>query len=274
MTPLRTRAAGTVALVVLIVVTALAGCEDDSSPGAPVGPPSTAAVPVDAPPVRACYRIDVAAGLELSSAAPRVSCTKRHTSVTVRVGRIKRTTEGRVVPMESARAQRQVARSCKAAVDAHVGGTTERRRLSRVQAVWFSPSHPQVVAGARWFRCDLVIAGTATRFTPLPTMTRRLLESASALARYGTCGTAAPGAPGFRRVICAAKHTWRARSTIELGAGAAYLGRTAGKRADAACRDVEARRATDANRLRWSFEWPTRAQWNAGQRYGLCWTPD
>ena len=49
-----------------------------------------------------------------------------------------------------------------------------------------------------------------------------------ALATYGLCGTAAPGAPGFQRVICGQRHSWRAIDTIGLSGGARYPGRRDG----------------------------------------------
>lgn len=268
MSTLRSRLALLVAGILLAGT--LAACDDDDGAAPSPGPTVTK---VEAPPVRACYNLAVADGLELSSSAPKVSCNRRHTSVTVAVGRIKRTA-GKPAAIESAGVQRQIARTCKAKVDAHVGGSTETRRLSRVQAVWFSPPPAQVAAGARWFRCDLVLAGNRTSFAQLPKRTRGLLDGPTVPQRYRTCGTAAPGAEGFRRVACSSKHSWRARASINLPAGSAYLGARAAKVADSRCRDIEARRAVTATRLRWSFEWPTKAQWNSGQRYGLCWTPD
>jgi hypothetical protein len=44
-------------------------------------------------------------------------------------------------------------------------------------------------------------------------------------------------------------------------------------RMDQVCRDVAAD-ATDDLDLVWSQESPTREQWDAGQRYGICWVPD
>lgn len=257
----------------LLALSTLTACDSNDDP-ASTPSKTVAAAPAKAPPVHACYNLDVAAGLELSNGAPRVSCRKRHTSVTVAVGRIKRTSKGKPLPINSAKAQGQIARTCKAKVDTHVGGSTETRRLSRIQAVWFSPTSAQIETGARWFRCDLVIAGDHTHFAALPKKTRGLLSATKSLNKYGTCGTAAPGADTFRRVACSAKHTWRARASITLAAGSKYLAKGAAKKADSRCRDIEARRAVTATHLRWSFEWPTKAQWIGGQRHGLCWTPD
>lgn len=267
MTTTRTRL-GLVALSLLALL-ATSGCNGSKDPSSALGPSATP-VPITAPPARACYHLTVSDGLELSNGSAPVSCRRPHTSITVAVGRISR----KALPIDSARAQGRIARTCKAKVDAYVGGTAETRRLSRVQAVWFSPTQEQAAAGARWFRCDLVIAGDQTSFAALPRKTRGLLSSTKSLNTYGTCGTAAPGAATFRRVACGTRHSWRARASINLATGSRYLGQGAAKQADSRCRDIEARRAVTATHLRWSFEWPTRAQWLSGQRYGLCWTPD
>ncbi len=252
----------------------LTACSDDGGTTSADSATPSAVVPAAAPPARACYDLDVAAALELSNSAKSVPCTGKHTAVTVAVGTVNPVSDGHLLAVDSTRLQRQIANRCRAKVYAHVGGSEETRRLSRVQAVWFSPTLKQSDTGARWFRCDLVIADGKTAFAPLPARTKGLLSGAGALNRYGTCGTSAPGTAGFTRVACSAKHTWRARASINLPAGAAYLGKAAGKAADSTCRDVDARRETNLTKLRWSFEWPTKAQWNNGQRYGLCWTPD
>jgi hypothetical protein len=271
-----TRRALTVLAPILLAAALLTGCSDggDVDTKAPATASTTAPVAAPAPPVHACYNLTVAAALQLSSNAPKVPCTGRHTAITISVGRIDPVSDGHLLAIDSARLQRQIAHTCMAKVDSYVGGSLEARRLSRVQAVWFSPTAKQSESGALWFRCDLVIAGTRTAFATLPAKTRGLLSASGALNRFGTCGTASPAAQGFERVACAAKHSWRVRASIDLPAGAKYLDKAAGKRADSTCRDIEAGRATTLTTLRWSFEWPTKTQWQNGQRYGLCWTPD
>lgn len=259
------------ALLVAGAVAALltgTACSHHASTPTTTPDPSSTALP--APPhAGSCYRLTVASALESTSAASPVRCSLKHTARTVVVGRIAGTR-----PMSSAAVQQRIAARCRSAVDAYVGGTREDQRLSRVQAVWFNPPDDLTARGARWFRCDVVIAATPQAFSPLPRHVRGLLDRAGAIDRYGTCGTAAPGTAAFRRVLCSAKHTWRARSTITLPPHTRYLAKAAGKHADSVCRDVEARTAADSLRLRWSFEWPTAAQWRGGQRYGTCWTPE
>jgi hypothetical protein len=182
--------------------------------------------------------------------------------------------DGHLLALDSARVQLQIADRCRHAVDAHVGGSTRMQQLSRVQAVWFNPSPTQADRGALWYRCDLVISAGSSAFAALPPKTRGLLAAPGAMDRWGTCGTTAPSSTNFTRVLCSARHSWRARSVVTLRAGAGYLSKPAGKTADARCRDVAANLSPTSTQLRWAFEWPTRAQWRSGQRYGLCWTPD
>lgn len=274
----RARSTRTPRLVALLLAggLALAGCGGDdgaSAPAATAGStPTPVAVPA-APPAKACYRLAFAAALRPTSSARAVPCSTSHTSVTVRIGRLDPTIDGHLLAIDSRQVQNQLADRCTRRVDAHVGGSVETQRLSRVQAVWFSPTLAQSDLGALWYRCDLVIASDERTFAPLPRTTKGLLDSPGALDTYGTCGTASPAAASFTRVLCAQPHTWRARASIDLPAGTSYLGKAAGRAADATCRDTEIRRAPDTLKLRWSFEWPTKAQWKAGQRYGLCWTP-
>jgi hypothetical protein len=268
------RTTSTLVAALLVALLALSGCSSDEPPAKAPATGTTAAAPSAAPRVGACYVLDVAAALEATNSARPLPCARRHNAVTVMVGTVDPVVDGHLLAIDSAPVQRQIAARCRAKVDDHVGGSVEAQRLSRVQAVWFSPSPADTDLGALWFRCDLVVAGTAQAFTDLPRQTRGLLDKSGALDRYGTCGTAAPGTAAFKRVLCSARHSWRARATIALPAKTGYLSRAAGKAADSSCRDVEARRATTTLKLRWSFEWPTKTQWQAGQRYGLCWTPD
>ena len=70
------------------------------------------------------------------------------------------------------------------------------------------------------------------------------------------------------------KHSWRAVDIVELPPDARHLAKDVAAQGDAACKDVAAERANGSLRYTWSFEWPTRAQWAEGQRYGYCWVPE
>jgi hypothetical protein len=140
------------------------------------------------------------------------------------VGTIQPVVDGHLLAVDSDAVQRQVASRCRSRLTAHLGGDAETRRLSRLTVVWFTPSLEDSDRGALWFRCDLVALAGHDQLARLPRVTQGLLASPAALDRFGTCGTSAPAARGFERVICSARHTWRARATFALPAGAAYLG--------------------------------------------------
>ena len=77
------------------------------------------------------------------------------------------------------------------------------------------------------------------------------------------------------RVICGRPHAWRAISTIPLAGAEEYPGQDEVRRAgDELCRDQARSLAEDPLRFRYGWEWPTSAQWDAGQHYGYCWIPD
>ncbi|MFL6160041.1 MAG: septum formation family protein [Marmoricola sp.] len=265
------------ALLVLVLLLAVAGCsgggqEKPASSSSAAGT-TTNAAPSPAPRVGACYVLDVRAALRATSSLAPVSCSRRHTAVTVSVGRVQPVLDGHLLALDSTRVQSQIADRCLRSVDAYVGGSTGRQRLSRVQAVWFNPTPPQADRGALWYRCDLVVSSGTRAFAPLPRTTKGLLEPAGAMNRWGTCGTASPSSKHFQRVLCSAGHTWRARTTTTLPRGTAYLSAKATKAANSRCRDVAAHLSPNSTKLRWAFEWPNRDQWRSGQRYGFCWTP-
>jgi hypothetical protein len=102
-----------------------------------------------------------------------------------------------------------------------------------------------------------------------------VLGSTAALDEFGLCGTSAPGARGFQRVICGRSHSWRAIDTIGLPGGARYPGTaTVRKAGDSDCKDLAQARSDNSLKYRYGWEWPTREQWDRGQRFGYCWVPD
>ena len=107
-------------------------------------------------------------------------------------------------------------------------------------------------------------------------------------ADYGMCGTAQPGTQEFSHVLCREDHSWKAISVLDLadkatkgsirgrrGEGGAYPGEAVVRNAgQTACDDAAREVADDALDYEWGYEWPTKAQWQAGQTYGRCWAPD
>jgi hypothetical protein len=251
------------------------GPESTSSGTADASTPPATAVPA-APPPAACYRLTSEQLTRPTNESAPVPCAGPHTAATIHVGRLDTVVDGHSVAVDSAAVQRQLSTTCPRKLAAYVGGSAETRSLSRVNVVWFSPTLEQSDQGADWFRCDLIVFATADALLPLPP-TRRLdgmLDRAGALRSYGLCGTAAPGARDFERVVCSRRHSWRAIDTIPLAGGTAYPGVTVVRRAgNTTCRDLARSRAGSTLRFQYGWEWPTREQWARGQHFGYCWVP-
>ena len=92
------------------------------------------------------------------------------------------------------------------------------------------------------------------------------------------CGTAQPGTAAFAG-CCAARTTAgrRSRSSTspKTSKDGGYPGVAKVKGAgQTVCADAARAIASDALDYEWGYEWPTKDQWQAGQTYGRCWSPD
>jgi hypothetical protein len=268
--------AAAVALVVLGLGAACSSSEEpdsgaDSSPKVAV---SSAPPPPAAPEVGTCHQLSMSEATDPVAAGEPVPCSRPHTSVTVKVGPLSLVADGHLLAIDSRTVRRQIADACPDSPGAFVGGDQTTQRLSRFEVVWFSPSLEDADAGASWYRCDVVAPRSEGQLMTLPARLKGVLDQDGALDRYGTCGTAAPDTGEFSRVVCSEKHSWRAIDVIELPANSRHLAKAATATADSACKDVASERSAGSLKFTWSFEWPTRAQWDAGQRYGYCWVPE
>jgi hypothetical protein len=276
--------AAVLACTVLASGALLAGCSggDSSDEPAPSASTSTSAIPSPsaaaarppkAPREGACHRLDYTEAIAPTAPAASVPCGRPHTSTTYAVGELDTVVDGHLLAVDSARVRTQVAATCPDRFAAYVGGTVEDRRLSMLRPVWFTPTVEQSDAGASWFRCDVVALAGDEELAPLGDDLKGALDRGDDRDRYAMCGTAAPGTADFERVICSADHSWRAVATVPFD-GDDYPGVEAVRSAgDEPCKDAGAAAADGALDYQWGYEWPTAAQWKAGQTYGLCWAP-
>ena len=264
----------------LILAVLLGSCSQDagtssSSSSPPPSASSAAAAPLTAtaaprPAKSGCHRLTFAEALAPAVSGTGVSCTAKHTSHTYKIGRLPLVSSGHLVAVDSPSAQSAVATMCTSLLADHVGGTPEDLRLSMVQAVWFTPSVADAAAGADWFRCDVVALATTGRLALLPRSSKDMVASSD---RFAMCGTASPDADSFERVPCSSPHSWVAVSTVPLS-GKSYPPVTAASnQMESACRSAARSRAEDPLDFTWSEERPSRNQWEAGRRYGICWAP-
>ena len=269
----------TTMLLPTVFLVAAMGCSSGAEPkAAPESRPSPsvtttpAAAPV--PQVGSCHELSVSEATDPVDAGGSVPCRRPHTSVTIRVGELAPVADGHLLAVDSRTVRAQIAKACPDSPGPFVGGDETTQRLSRFEVVWFSPSLEQADAGANWYRCDVVALRSEGRLVLLPARVKGVLDQAGALDRFGTCGTSAPDRRGFARVVCSEKHSWRAVDVVELPRTARYLAKDVAGSGDSACKDVAAERTDGELKYTWSFEWPTRAQWATGQRYGYCWVPE
>jgi len=256
------------AAAALLLLTACGGPTPAAKPTPAPPPPTASAAPVPAD--HACYRLTYHQALDITTTGTDVSCRDAHTSETYAVGQLPVVVDGHLLAVTSQRAQDAAARRCPARLGAFVGSSRNALRLTMLRAVWFVPTPAQAAAGAAWYRCDAIeVSGES-----LGTLHRGLAGALHhGAGRYGMCGTAKPGTSGFARVPCGDKHSWAAISTVPLKPGG-YPGvgavRSAGT---SACKTAAKRVAASVLKYQWGYEWPTAAEWKAGQTYGICWAP-
>ena len=220
------------------------------------------------PPERACYRLGYDDALAPTISKKPVPCTGRHTAVNFYVG-----SYARNLAVDGAAVHRLVSTQCPKRFATFAGGSLEDRRLSLLRTVWFTPTVEQAALGARWYSCVALAIRDSRSLAVLTARVAGALDSADGRAHYGLCGTAEPGSAGFEQRICSAPHAWRSLRTVPFAPGH-YPGvaqvRSAGQ---TICKDAGRAVAGDPLNYRWSYQWPTLAQWRGGQTYGICWAP-
>lgn len=283
----RARADRPLLAVVLTVLLALvlAACSGSSGPDGPggtdpadepqedsalVAPEETPTVdPGPRPEVGECHALTWRQALSPVARTKPVRCRRNHTAQTFSVGTLDLRIGSENRDVDSPPVQERVRRRCTTRLPRHLGSTPRELRLTMAQVVWFTPTVEKAAAGADWFRCDVVVVAGRKSLLRLPGRTKGW-GRAPAIAM---CGTAEPGTKGFRRIPCAQPHSWVAVSTVDLpGQRLPPAGQVA-DRMDPVCRDAARARAGDPLDFSWSQESPSRDQWRAGQRYGICWAP-
>jgi hypothetical protein len=276
----RRRAAA--AVVVAVAVTALAGCSGgEEKEGSTAGPTTAAPTPPPAaePPPRppeegACYDLTFRQALAPTSTRRPTRCDGPHTSENYAVGTLDTVVDGHLLAIDSERVQAQVAGTCPDLLGEFLGGDQAALRLSMFRPVWFTPTLAQSDRGANWYRCDVVVVAGDQELAHPDTSLRGALGKDALRQRYAMCGTAAPDAEDFERVICSEAHSWRAIQVVPFEPGK-YPGEQAVRDPlESPCEDAGLDVAEDPLDYEWGYEYPTEEQWEMGQTWGLCWAPD
>ncbi len=246
----------------------------DSTPSASSSPTPTETTPPPdpgpRPKVGECHLLSFGQAVAVVGRTEAVKCRRKHTAETYFVGRLELGTKaGHVRRVDSRAAQRQARSTCSARLPQHLGRTPRELRLTMAQSVWFTPSPKRAEAGADWFRCDVVVVAAPQRLLVLPRRTKGWGDAPV----VAMCATAAPGTKAFTRVGCGAKHAWEAVSTVDIPGKELPTKAAVADRMEGPCGDAARSRADDPLDFTWSQESPTAEQWDAGQRYGICWVP-
>ncbi|UUZ58539.1 septum formation family protein [Nocardioides sp. B-3] len=227
--------------------------------------------PVEAPELGACRMLepdDVAAS---ANSAPTVDCEQDHTAETYAVGPLP--SELSDAAYDDADIGAFAYRTCSQAFMKFLGADESMALRTILSRAWFRPSQEAWDKGARWYRCD-VVGGTddATDFVLLPTTAKGLMSSGVPEDKWMACvnGEAVPGAP---RIPCSEAHTWRAVTTIKVGADKdPYPGDR--------LVEVKSRDFCDTSVSAWlgypleyKFAYTRfhEAEWKTGNRRSICW---
>ncbi len=239
-----------------------------SPPSSTTPTPTPTPQPDPPPPAHACYRLGYDAALAPTNHLEPVRCSGTHSAITFFVGHF-----AKGLPVDGPQVHQTESRVCPRRFASFVGGSLEDRRLSLLRTVWFSPTVEQAALGARWFQCVAIALRGDQHLALLDVPVRGALDTDAGRGHYGLCATDQPGAPDFEQRICSRPHSWRSLRTVGFGPGR-YPGIDTVKAAgQTPCQDAARAVATDPLNYQWSYTWPTKAQWKAGQTYGVCWAP-
>ena len=233
------RARARLALVVLTLLAAASGSLGLVSP----------ASAASAPKVGQCHQLTPNKVLRISDTKPAVSCSKRHNLQTIAVV----TSPTSLAGLSDDELSHQATHACLPAYY-RASGSVGKLALTAYNMFLFAPTPAQRAAGARWFRCDLVLSQGRT----LASLPSHRIGKPFTRGRLGDnvrrCLTAKrSGTP------CSAKHVFRSTRSVVLPDGAypttdAFI----------ALGDRRCPQGTDL--YTWSYE----VEWRYGDRTLVC----
>lgn len=228
---------------------------------------------IEPPEVGACRVLSVTDVDQPANATATVPCTEKHNAETYAVGDLPG--EFDESDYQSGDLSAFAYRTCSDAFAEHLGADESAVLRTLLSWAWFRPSEKAWDDGARWYRCD-VIGGENTSTDPptyrnLPPSTEGLLAGRPD-DRWMACA-AGPSVAEGTKVPCAARHDWRAVTTIKLGeTDDPYPGdAVAESRTRSFCQQsVEAWLNYPAS-FDYGFTYFHEAEWEAGNRRSVCW---
>lgn len=254
-------------LVPLLLALAVLGAGCSGTGGKGHASAETTAVPQ----VNACRNLTRADVAKPSNASPVVACADPHNAETYAAGPLPATFAH--VSAGNTALGEWAYDTCTSKLEQHLGANQSLLMRSMLSWVWFGPSKSAWADGARWYRCDVVGGGQASAaYVDLPTVTRNLLRGQNPDDRWLACARGTSVDSG-EKVSCADKHTWRAVTTIKLGAPSdPYPGDAAvvAKSKQYCSSSVDAWLGYP-NTYHYGYTWFGEDEWAAGNRRSVCW---
>ena len=247
-------------VVLLLALSACSGALGDDG-----GPVST-----KAPEVGACRMLTPEDIQQTSNDTAPVGCDTKHTAETFAVGDFPEDVAGDAIDDPALGAH--VFDQCEKEFRRFLGGDESQVMRSTVTWAWFRPSQDAWVAGARWWRCDVVGGGEeSTSLVTLPRTAKDLLLGEPE-DRWEVC-VDGPTVADSVKIPCSEEHTWRAVTTIVLGEeDEEYPGdRVVAVRTRDFCSDSVGAWMNYPVDYDYGFTWFHEAEWKAGNRRSICW---
>lgn len=240
----------------------LAGCSADGDSDADS---------VTTPELGACRMLEPGDVAASANSAPIVDCEQDHTAETFAVGPLPSELDDAAYDDSDIGAFAYT--TCSQAFMRFLGADESLALRTILSWAWFRPSQEAWDNGARWYRCDLV-GGTddASDFVLLPSTAKGLMSSGVPEDTWMACvnGEAVPGAP---RIPCSEEHSWRAVTTIKVGADKdPYPGdRLVEVRSRDFCDTSVSAWLGYPLQYKFAYTWFHEAEWKTGNRRSICW---
>ncbi|HXH79487.1 septum formation family protein [Nocardioides sp.] len=206
-----------------------------------------------------------------SNSVEVVDCAEEHTAETFAVGALPAGLED--AAYDDPKVGAFAYKTCARAYMKFLGADESMVMRTLLSWAWFRPSEKAWGEGARWYRCDVVGGNEdATSFITLPDTAQGLMSSGLPDDKWMACVNG-DSVPGAQRIPCSEKHTWRAVTTIKVGADDdPYPGdRLVEVTTRDYCGDSVSAWLEYPLQYKFAYTWFHEAEWETGNRRSVCW---
>jgi hypothetical protein len=209
------------------------------------------------PVVGECRDLTIADIYPHSNTTPTLDCTEAHTSKVIAVAQLPAGRTWANTPVEAQ--SRIIYRACYPALFSILGRSYAVRDMTAFSSAWFIPTKAERNKGARWLRCDLVLYA-GTKLADIPYDAAPMLPAPPLPDSVARCLTGK-----FYNTVCAARHSFRASGTFQIGSRKYPSERKFNNAGQQRCPAIVTTKA-----FRWT--WPSESRWAAGDHVVVCYS--